>query len=155
MRFRRREDDWDDDWDDDTPKKPDGPGLISTPRILVGLLLVIIAAVIIGGLVGRHPYEFDTVPEPLLGMWTCDDPVRSDLWVEFKNHLVTFGTGGTGNVTHRVLGVDHEEVGEISRYQIVYRDVAGKQHHRTIMLMAGGVLRFADDAQTDWKYFGE
>lgn len=151
----RRQEDWD-DWDDDKPTTPEDPGMITTPRILIGLVVVIVAALVIGGIVGRSDYQFEEVPEPLIGMWTCEDPERSDLWVEFKRNLITFGTGGTGDVTHRVVGVDHDQVGEINRYQIVYRDLAGRQHMREVLLSASGdSLRFADDANTTWMFYGD
>ena len=39
MRHRRK-DDWD-DWDDDEPTRSEGPGLITTSRILIGLAVAL------------------------------------------------------------------------------------------------------------------
>jgi hypothetical protein len=150
----RRQDDWDDDWDDDEPKKPAKPkgddGILTTRRIIVGLVVIAVAAIVIGSFV-RSQYDFSEVPALLLGMWTCSDPDSSDLWVEFRRESVVFGTGGTGTVTHRIVGVDFEEVGGIRRYKIYYRDLAGREHEKEALLAESGrALRFTDFPGAEW-----
>lgn len=157
MRIRRR-DDWDDDWDDDdeivVKKKSPGPGILSTRRILWGLAALAVVAVLVGSVVSRDEFQFEETPAELLGMWTCDDPDRSDLWVEFSPQFVTIATGGTGTIKYRVLGIQFDQVGEIAHYSIFLRDLAGKEHIREIMLRPpGDTLRFADEPRVSWKRF--
>lgn len=153
MRDRKR-DDWDDDWDDVKVVKSTEPGLLSTRRILVGLAVIVVTVIVIGSLVTRNQYEFREVPPRLIGMWTCSDPERSDLWVEFRPGFVIFGTGGTGTVTHRIVGVNFDQVGGIGRYKVYYRDMAGKEFEREVLVAESGrVLRFADDPGTEWGRF--
>ena len=157
MRMKRN-DDWDDDWDEDevvvVKKKPQGPGVLNTRRILLGLAAVAVVAVIVGGLVSRDTFQFKEAPPQLLGMWTCNDPERSDLWLEFRREFVEFGTGGTGTMKYRILGVKFEQVGDIGSYDVFYRDLAGREHHREFLLASSSdTLRLADDPGTDWVRF--
>jgi hypothetical protein len=150
----RKHDDWDDDWDDDKPRKREKPkddgGILSTRRIVVGLVVIAVAAILIGSF-ARSEYDFSEVPAGLLGMWTCNDPDSSDLWVEFRRDSIVFGTGGTGTVTHRIVGVDFEHVGGIRRYKVFYRDLAGKEHMKEALLPESErTLRFTDFPGAEW-----
>jgi len=151
MRMRKT-----DDWDDDVvvKKKPQRPDGLTTRRILWGLAVVAIAAVVLGSLLSKDAFDFQEAPSRLVGVWTCEDPERSDLWVEFRGDFVIFGTGGTGTMKYRILGGNVEKVGEIERYKIFFRDLAGKEHNREILLAPpGNSLRFADEPITSWTRF--
>ena len=151
MRMRKT-----DGWDDDVvvKKKPQRPDGLTTRRILWGLAVVAIAAVVLGSLLSRDAFDFQVAPSRLVGVWTCTDPERSDLWVEFRGDFVIFGTGGTGTMKYRILGGNVEKVGEIERYRIFLRDLAGKEHDREILLAPlGDSLRFADDPKTNWTRY--
>jgi hypothetical protein len=151
MRMRKT-----DDWDDDVvvKKKPQRPDGLTTRRILWGLAVVAIAAVVLGSLLSKDAFDFQEAPSRLVGVWTCEDPERSDLWVEFRGDFVIFGTGGTGTMKYRILGGNVEKVGEIERYKIFFRDLAGKEHNREILLAPpGNSLRFADEPSTSWTRF--
>lgn len=150
-----KKDDWDDDWDDDVvKKKPPGPELLTTSRILWGLVAVFVVAVIVGSVVSRDEFQFEQSPSRLLGMWSCDDPERSDIWVEFRPEFIVFGTGGTGTLKARILGIKFEQVGEIERYTVFYRDLAGKEHIKEAVLTpAADKLRFAEEPGVDWTRF--
>lgn len=152
MKSRKR-DDWDDDWDDDVVKKKPqkGPGLLNTRRILWGLAAIVVAAILIGQVVSPGQYDFKETPPALLGMWTCNDPERSDFWVDFRPEFVIFGTGGTSTVKHRIVGFNVEQLGGFDRYKVYYRDMAGREHEKEALVAESGViLRFADDPATEW-----
>ena len=154
-----KKDDWDDDWDDDVVVKkqvPEPEGL-TTRKILWGLLGVALVAVVVGTIVSRDDYQFEESPPPILGMWTCDDPETPDLWVEFRPQFVIFGTGGTGTQKFRILGIEFERVGEVDRYNVFYRNLAGKEHNKEVVLMpSGNQMRFADQPAVTWsRYQGQ
>ena len=155
MRMRRK-DDWDDDWDDDVvvkKKAPERQGL-TTRKILWGLLGVALVAVLVGTIVSRDDYRFEESPPAILGMWTCDDPATPDLWVEFLPRTVVFGTGGTGTQKYRILGVTYERVGDVDRYTVYYRNLAGREHTLEVVLMpSGNQLRFADRPAVTWTRY--
>ena len=140
----RRRDDWD-DWDDEPVVVERKPSVVSTRRILIGLVVVAVLAVVVGGRMTREPMRYSEVPDALLGTWTCDHPEHSDLWIEFERERVSFGTGGTGSNNCRVLGVDEEAVGNLRQFVVLYKDMAGRKHRRELLLDASGEsLRFTD-----------
>jgi len=157
MRIRRR-DDWDDDWDDDdeivVKKKAPKSEILTTRRILWGIAVLVVAVVLFGKVVSRDQYQFEKSPAELIGMWTCGDPDRSDLWVEFSPQFVTVATGGTGTIKFRILGVQFDQVGEAAHYTMFLRDLAGKEHSREVVLSPpGNTLRFTDEPRVTWERF--
>lgn len=153
----RKRDDWDDDWDDEPAvkrkKKTEEvePGGLTTSRILLGLAVLVVAALIVGGVLMREPMQLSEVPPQLVGTWTCNDEEHSDLWVEFERDAVTFGTGGTSRLRCRVLGSNADTAGSVHRFVVKYKDMAGDKHLREILVDASGtVLRFAD--RPDLRY---
>jgi hypothetical protein len=140
---RSRRDDWD-DWDDEPEKVEDKPSLFTTRRILIGLALTAFAALILGGVLRQEQMQFGEVPDVLVGTWTCDDPVHSDLWLEFTRDSVVFGER-TSRLKYRVLGVDLDPVGNIRRFSVLYKDMAGKKHYLELLLDASAdTLRRTD-----------
>jgi hypothetical protein len=130
--IRSRRDDWD-DWDEESQKVDDKPGLFTTRRILIGLALTAFAALILGGVLRQDPMQFGEVPEVLIGTWTCDDPAHPDQWIEFTKDAVVFGER-TSRLKCRVLGVDLDPVGNIRRFSVLYKDMAGKKHYLELLL---------------------
>jgi len=151
-----KKDDWDDDWDEDVVVRkqlPEPEGL-TTRKILWGLLGVALVAVVVGSVVSRDDFQFEESPSPILGMWTCDDPQMSDFWVEFRPQFVIFGTGGTGTQKFRILGIKFERVGEVERYKVFYRNLAGREHNKEVVLTPpGNRIRFADQPAVTWTHY--
>lgn len=144
----------DDDWDDleEFEEEERKPGILTTTRILVGLLVVVIVAIVVARLVFWVNPEYSEVSPRLFGLWTTAHPDFNDRYVEFRRDTVTFGTGGTGVVKYKVLGMDVEEVGDLTHYTIYYRDLAGTEHTVDVYLDAPGlVLRFTDSADARWS----
>jgi hypothetical protein len=150
----RREYD-DDDWDDFEEFEEEAePGILTTTRILVGLLVVLVVAILVARLVLREKPEFAELTPRLLGLWTTTNPEFNDRYVEFQKNRVIFGTGGTGVVKFKVSGMDAEKVGDIDRYTVFYRDLAGTRLFVDVFLdEPGEVLRFTDSAEARWTRF--
>ena len=143
----------DDDWDDfeEYEEEEKEPGILTTTRILVGLLVVVVAAIVVARLVLWENPEFSEVTPRLFGLWTTAHPEFNDRYVEFQKGTVTFGTGGTGVVRFKVLGMDAEKVGDLDHYTVFYRDLAGTKHTVDLILDEPGVvLRFTDSAEARW-----
>jgi hypothetical protein len=146
----------DDDWDDIEELEAEElePGILTTTRILVGLLVVIVLVIVLARLVFWENPEFSEVSPRLFGMWTTSNPDFNDQFVEFRRDTVIFGTGGTGMVKYKVSGMDVDEVGDLTQYTIFYRDLAGNDHTVDVFLDAPGqVLRFTDNADVFWSRF--
>jgi hypothetical protein len=152
----RREYD-DEDWDDfDELEEEEQPGVLSTTRILVALLVVVVLAIVVARLVLFEKPQFAEVAPRLFGLWTTSHPEFSDQYVEFQKNTVIFGTGGTGVVKYKVFGMDTQKVGDVDRYTVFYRDLAGtKREVNVFMEETGDILRFTDDAEARWTRWVE
>ncbi len=129
-------------------------GAITTPRILFVLALLVVVAVVVAKVVYREDMELRKVPPALTGVWTTDDQDLSDRFVEFRPDSVRLGTGGTGEVRFKVLGLNTEAVGEDRHFSIFCRDVAGKRFSMEVRLDGmGEELRFTDQPGVLWKRF--
>ena len=54
-------------------------------------------------------------------------------------------------VNYKVYGMDTEKVGDVDRYTIIYRDLAGTKHEVNLFMEeTGDVLRFTDAAEAHW-----
>jgi hypothetical protein len=151
--------DYDDDWDDDELDQleiEDEPGILTTTRILVGLVLVMLVSIVVARLVLFEKPEFAEVTPRLFGLWTTSHPENSDRYVEFRKNDVIFGTGGTGVVKYKVLGMDTDRVGDIDQYTIFYRDLAGAKREVNLFIEEPGeILRFTDNAEVRWTRWAE
>jgi hypothetical protein len=151
----RRYDD-EDDWDDleEFEEEEREPGILTTTRILVGLLVVVVVAIVVARLVFWENPEYSEVSPRLFGLWTTSHPEVNDQYIEFRSNTVTFGTGGTGVVKYKVYGMDVDEVGDLTKYTIFYRDLAGTDHTVDVVLDAPGQeLWFTDSADARWTRF--
>jgi hypothetical protein len=150
---------YDDDWDDDELDEleiEEKPGILTTTRILVGLLVAIVVAIVVARIVLFEKPEFAEVTPRLFGLWTTSHPEYSDRYVEFQKNTVIFGTGGTGVVKYKVSGMDTEKVGDVDRYTIFYRDLAGTKHEVNLFMEEPGeILRFTDSAEVRWTRWVE
>ena len=143
---------------DDSRLKPSnqGPGLLTTPRILAALAVVVVAALVIGSFVKKEDLEFSEIPPQLIGLWTCSDPGKSDYFVQFRREFVTFGTGGTGQVKCDVIGINVEEIGDVTKFTVHYLDMARTKIVRQILLdPSGNELRFTDESNLRWVRFDQ
>ena len=146
----------DDDWDDieEFEEEEKEPGILTTTRILVGLLVVFVLTIVVARLVLWEKPEFAEVTPRLFGLWTTSHPEFSDRYVEFQKNSVMFGTGGTGVVKFKVSGMNTEKIGDIDHYTIFYRDLAGKKHTIGLFLDEPGVvMRFTDSAEARWTRY--
>jgi len=146
----------DDDWDDfeEFEEEEQEPGLLTTTRILVGLLVVVVVAIVVARMILLETPEYAEVMPRLIGLWTSSHPEYNDQYVEFQRNSVMFGTGGTGVVKYRVQGMDAEKIGDVDRYTIFYRDLAGTKHIADMLLdEPGKVLRFTDSADVRWTRY--
>ena len=133
-------------------KKKRHSDALTTPRILVGLAVLAVIAVVAARMISLDPPDLTEMPPQLIGLWGCDDPARSDHYVEFRREFVIFGRGGTRTVKFRVSGIDVEKVGTVDGFTVRYSDLAGVKH-RTSMLLdeTGTVLRFNDEPSARWS----
>jgi hypothetical protein len=144
------DDEWDEFEEEIEEERPQG--FLSTTRILAAAGVLVVVALVAATIIAYDPPDLREVPPRLIGLWTCDDPAQSDFYVEFRREFVIFGTGGTGDVKCRVLGLDTEKAGDADHFTVRYRDMAGIRHRRSMLLdETGTVLRFTDRPSVRWS----
>ena len=155
MALREYDEDWDDSGEIEALEiEEEEPGVLTTTRILIGFLVLVVIAIVVARIVVWEKPDFSEITPRLIGLWTTSHPEYTDRYVEFQRNFVIFGTGGTGGVKFAVIGMDAEEVGDIDRYTVHYRDLAGTRHRVGMFLdEAGVVLRFTDSADAHWTRF--
>jgi hypothetical protein len=151
MAAERYDDDWDEDDELDELELEEEPGVLTTTRILIGLLVVVLIAIIAARLMLWEKPEFAELSPALIGLWTTTHPEYNDRYVEFRKDTIKFGLGGTREVKFKIQGMDVDKVGDIDQFVIFYHDLAGTPHEVQMFLdESGDVLRFTDSAEARW-----
>ena len=130
------------------------PKGMSTRRILLILLGLVVIAVVAGRLLYQQGFDSKTVPTELVGLWTTTDPSYSDRYLELQPDSITFGTGGTSSIKYSIIGVVRQEAGEAEAYEIHFRGVDGAKFSREIVLAGSGdKLFFRSQPEVVWTRF--
>jgi hypothetical protein len=128
---------------------------LNTRRILTWALVIVVGALLVGVLVGRPDYDSKTVPEALVGEYTCDLPEYSDRYLTLKPSSITFGTGGTSFVKYTILGVERADIEGVEILTLHFRDVGGTKYKRKMAAdPSGSYLYFTSQPEVVWKRFG-
>lgn len=138
------------------PAHPPEPRHVQmTRRILIWAAVIAVAGVLALVLLDRPDYSSKTVPEGLVGEWTCDLPEYSDRYITLTPNGITFGTGGTSFVKYTVLGIEEVEVDGVATIVLHFRDVAGTTFERPVVVDPDGSwMHFASQPAVVWKRFG-
>lgn len=130
------------------------PDTITTRRILIAVAVLAVAIVVVSQVAFREPLQFREIPPRLIGLWTCEDPVRSDWYVDFARESITFGRGGTSRLKCSVVGLNSERIGEVDHYTVHYRDMAKKKHVMEILLDDSGTeIRLTSEPGVIWRKY--
>ena len=132
------------------------PGGITTRRILIAAAGFAVVIVVLSQIAFRERLQYREIPPRLIGMWTCEDPLRSDWYVDFARESITFGRGGTSRLKCSVVGLNSERIGEVDHHTVHYRDMAKRKHVMEILLdRSGNEIRFTDEPGVLWKKYEE
>jgi hypothetical protein len=136
--------------------EPEPQRVLITRRILIWAVVIGVMALLAGMLLDRPDYVSKTVPEVLVGEWTCELPEYSDRYLTLTPSSITFGTGGTSFVTYKILGVEKEQVEGVDTIILHFRDVAGTKFQRSVVAdPSGSSMHFASQPAVVWQRFGQ
>ena len=134
--------------------EPEPERVLITRRILLWAVVVGVGALLVSVWLGRPDYVSKTVPEALVGEYTCDLPEYSDRYLTLTPSSITFGTGGTSFVTYKILGIEKEQVEGVEIFILHFRDVAGTKYERKMAAdPSGSYLYFTSQPEVVWKRF--
>lgn len=135
--------------------EPEPERVLITRRLLIWAVVVGVGLLLLSVFLGRPDYVSKTVPEALVGEYTCDLPEYSDRYLTLKPSSITFGTGGTSFVTYKILGIEREEIEGIEILTLHFRDVGGTKYMRRMVAdPSGSYLYFSSQTEVVWKRFG-
>jgi hypothetical protein len=135
--------------------EPESETGLSTRRILTWALVFVVGVFLLSVLLGRPSYDSKTVPEALVGEYTCDLPEYSDRYLTLKPSSITFGTGGTSFVRYRILGIERADIEGFEILTLHFRDVGGTKYERKMAAdPSGSYLYFTSQPEVVWKRFG-
>jgi hypothetical protein len=132
------------------------PGRVMTfRRAVIWVAVISVSALLVGRLLDRPEIDSKTVPESLVGEWMSDNPEYSDRYLTMTSNSVTFGIGGTSFVTYTVLGIKKEQVEDVDKIILHFRDVAGTKFKRTIVVESPGArMYFESQPAVIWQRSG-
>jgi hypothetical protein len=134
--------------------EPEPARVLITRRILLWAVVVGVGALLFSVWLGRPDYVSKTVPEALVGEYTCDLPEYSDRYLTLTPSSITFGTGGTSFVTYKILGIEKEQEEGVDTITLHFRDVAGTKFERKVVAdPSGSRLHFVSQPAVVWQRF--
>jgi hypothetical protein len=135
--------------------EPESRQALMKRRVLIWTPVIIIFGLLIFLLLDRPHYDSKTIPEALVGEWTCDLPEYSDRYLKLTASSITFGTGGTSFVKYKILGIEKEQNEGVDTFYLSFQDVAGTKFRRAMVVgPSGTTLHFASQPAVVWKRFG-
>ena len=135
--------------------EPEPERVLITRRILLWAVVIGVGALLVSVWLSRPDYDSKTVPEALVGEYTCDLPEYSDRYLTLKPSSITFGTGGTSFVTYRILGIERADIEGVEILTLHFRDVAGAKYERKMAAdPSGSYLYFTSQPEVVWRRFG-
>jgi hypothetical protein len=134
--------------------EPEPQRVLITRRILIWAVVIAGGALLASAWLSRPDYDSKTVPEALVGEYTCYLPEYSDRYLTLTPSSITFGTGGTSFVTYRILGVEEEQVEGVETFILHFRDVAGTKFERRVVPdPSGSRFHFESQPAVVWQLF--
>lgn len=135
--------------------EPEPNRAMTLRRVLIGIVVIAVLALLAGRLLDRPVLDSKTVPKPLVGEWTSDHPEYSDRYLAMTPQSITFGVGGTSFVKYTVIGIEQEQVEGIDKIILHFRDVAGTKFKRTIIVESPGArMYFESQPAVVWQRQG-
>jgi hypothetical protein len=93
-----------------------------------------------------------TVPDNLLGVWKTSDPKYADRFIEIKNDLIIFGTGGENSNFHAIVDIDQSREGKFIVYTITHLNHYGQRYKLSLYYdpFNGGTIQFKNRKHIIW-----
>ena len=93
------------------------------------------------------------IPESLVGTWKTPEGKYADRFLEISTTTITFGTGGTKSVTHRITGVKVEESkGKGELFTLYSKNEDGKEIKFSFYYAKeADIIRFKNQEQFVWR----
>ena len=117
-----------------------------TPRRIVA------AMALIATLAGCQAQKESPVPDHLLGVWSTSAPRYADRYIEIRNDMIIFGTGGDAFELHVLTDVNEVREGEAIVYTITHLNHFGQPYTLSFYYepTSDGIMRFKNQREIAW-----
>jgi len=117
-----------------------------TPRRIVA------AMALIATLAGCQAQKENPVPDHLLGVWTTSAPRYANRYIEIRNDMIIFGTGGDAFELHALTDVNEVREGEAIVYTITHLNHFGQPYTLSFYYerTSDDIIRFKNQREIAW-----
>ena len=117
-----------------------------TPRRIVA------AMALLATLAGCQAQKESPVPDHLLGVWSTSAPRYGDRYIEIRNDMIIFGTGGDTFELHALTEVTEAREGEAIVYTITHLNHFGQPYTLSFYYepTSDGIMRFKNQKEIVW-----
>lgn len=120
------------------------------------LTRIVLAIALFATIIGCQSQTSNTVPEKLLGVWKTSHPKYADRFIEIKNDVIIFGTGGESFELHALADTSESREGKFFFYTISHINHHGQRYTFAFYydLDDGGTMRFKNQRRIIWTKEG-
>jgi hypothetical protein len=93
-----------------------------------------------------------SVPDHLLGVWSTSAPRYADRYIEIRNDMIIFGTGGDAFELHVLAELKEAREGEAILYTITHLNHFGQPYTLSFYYepSGDGIMRFKNQREIAW-----
>jgi hypothetical protein len=117
-----------------------------TPRRIVS------AMALLATLAACQAQKENSVPDHLLGVWSTSAPRYADRYIEIRNDMIIFGTGGDAFELHVLAELNEAREGEAILYTITHLNHFGQPYTLSFYYepTSDGIIRFKNQREIAW-----
>jgi len=117
-----------------------------TPRRIVA------AMALLATLAACQAQKENSVPDHLLGVWSTSAPRYADRYIEIRNDMIIFGTGGDAFELHVLAELNEAREGEAILYTIAHLNHFGQPYTLSFYYepTSDGIIRFKNQREIAW-----
>jgi hypothetical protein len=117
-----------------------------TPRRIVA------AMALLATLAACQAQKENSVPDHLLGVWSTSAPRYADRYIEIRNDMIIFGTGGDAFELHVLAELNEAREGEAILYTISHLNHFGQPYTLSFYYepTSDGIIRFKNQREIAW-----
>lgn len=114
--------------------------------------MIAAATALLVTLAGCQAQKKNPVPDHLLGVWTTSTPRYADRYIEIRNDMIIFGTGGDTFELHVLAEFKEVREGEALLYTIIHLNHFGQPYSLSFYYepSGDGIIRFKNQREIVW-----
>jgi hypothetical protein len=114
---------------------------------------IITAMALLAALAACQVRNENPVPDHLLGVWSTSAPRYADRYIEIRNDMIIFGTGGDEFELHALTHIEEAREHGALLYTITHLNHFGQPYSLSFYYepKGDGIIRFKNQKEIVWK----